>query len=217
MRHNQEDENRVNQSLVSLAKKHNVKTVAANNCFYIKKEDANAHDILLCVRDGEKQATPIGRGRGYRYGLNNQEYYFKSSDEMKKLFTDQPEAIANITEIVDKIEIYNLAREVLLPKFDIPEEFLVEEDKADGGKRGENKFLHYLTFEGAKRRYKEITTEIQERIDFELLTIENSGYPGYFLIVQDFIAEARKMGVSVGPGRGSAAGSVVAYCLGITI
>ena len=215
-RHNQEDENRVNSSLITLARKHNVKTVATNNSFYINKKDANAHDILLCVRDGEKQSTPIGRGRGYRFGLPNQEYYFKSSEEMKKLFSDLPEAISNITEIVDKIEIFNLAREVLLPKFDIPEEFLVAEDVADAGKRGENKFLHYLTFEGAKRRYKEITTEIQERIDFELLTIQNSGYPGYFLIVQDFIAEARKMDVSVGPGRGSAAGSVVAYCLGIT-
>ena len=172
--------------------------------------------FYLCVRDGEKQSTPIGRGRGYRFGLPNQEYYFKSSEEMKKLFSDLPEAISNITEIVDKIELFNLAREVLLPKFDIPEEFLVEEDKSDGGKRGENKFLHHLTYEGAKRRYAEITPEIKERIDFELLTIENSGYPGYFLIVQDFIAEARNMGVSVGPGRGSAAGSVVAYCLGIT-
>ncbi|MGV3695732.1 DNA polymerase III subunit alpha [Flavobacterium sp.] len=216
MRHNQEDENRVNASLVSLAKKHNVKTVATNNVFYINKEDANAHDILLCVRDGEKQSTPIGRGRGYRYGLNNQEYYFKSAEAMKKLFHDLPEAITTIEEIVNKIEIYDLAREVLLPKFDIPNEFLVEEDKADSGKRGENKYLKYLTYKGAERRYKEITDEVRERIDFELLTIENSGYPGYFLIVQDFIAEARKMGVSVGPGRGSAAGSVVAYCLGIT-
>jgi DNA polymerase-3 subunit alpha len=216
MRHNQEDENRVNDSLVALAKKHQVKTVATNNVFYVNKEDSNAHDILLCVRDGEKQSTPIGRGRGYRYGLNNQEYYFKSAEDMKKLFHDLPEAISTTEEIVNKIEIYDLAREVLLPKFDIPTEFLVVEDDADKGKRGENKFLHYLTYEGAKRRYTEITAEIQERIDFELLTIQNSGYPGYFLIVQDFIAEARKMGVSVGPGRGSAAGSVVAYCLGIT-
>ena len=216
MRHNQEDENRVNQTLISLAKKHDVKTVATNNSFYINKEDANAHDILLCVRDGEKQSTPIGRGRGFRFGLPNQEYYFKSAEEMKKLFSDFPEAIFNIAEIVDKIEIFNLAREVLLPKFEIPENFLEKEDNEDGGKRGENKYLYHLTYEGAKRRYKEITPEIQERIDFELLTIKNSGYPGYFLIVQDFIAEARKMGVSVGPGRGSAAGSVVAYCLGIT-
>jgi DNA polymerase-3 subunit alpha len=105
---------------------------------------------------------------------------------------------------------------VLLPKFEIPQEFLVSDDDTDGGKRGENAFLKHLTFIGANKRYAEITPEIQERIDFELLTIQNSGYPGYFLIVQDFIAEARKMDVSVGPGRGSAAGSVVAYCLGIT-
>ena len=216
MRHNQEDENRVNTALVSLARKNDVKIVATNNTFYIEKDNANAHDILLCVRDGEKQSTPIGRGRGYRYGMPNQEYYFKSGEEMKKLFTDLPEAIANLTEIVAKIEIYDLAREVLLPKFEIPQEFLVAEDDNDGGKRGENAFLKHLTFIGANKRYAEITNEIQERIDFELLTIQNSGYPGYFLIVQDFIAEARKMDVSVGPGRGSAAGSVVAYCLGIT-
>ncbi|WP_396171582.1 DNA polymerase III subunit alpha [Flavobacterium sp.] len=216
MRHNQEDENRVNETLISLAQKHDVKLVATNNTFYIDKNNANAHDILLCVKEGEKQTTPIGRGRGYRFGLPNQEYYFKSGDEMKQLFNDLPEAILNITEIVDKIEIYNLAREVLLPKFEIPAEFNVPEDAIDGGVRGENAYLKHLTFEGAKLRYKEITPEIQERLDFELMTIENSGYPGYFLIVQDFIAEARKMGVSVGPGRGSAAGSVVAYCLKIT-
>lgn len=216
MRHNQEDENRVNEGLITLAKKHEVKLIATNNTFYIEKDNANAHDILLCVRDGEKQATPIGRGRGYRFGLSNQEYYFKSGEEMKKLFTDLPEAISNCAEIVDKIEIYSLARDVLLPKFEIPTEFEVPEDKEDKGVRGENAYLKHLTFLGANRRYAEITPEIQERIDFELLTIQNSGYPGYFLIVQDFIAEARKMDVSVGPGRGSAAGSVVAYCLGIT-
>ncbi|MDD5149502.1 MAG: DNA polymerase III subunit alpha [Flavobacterium sp.] len=216
MRHNQEDENRVNEGLISLARKHDVKIIATNNTFYIEKSNANAHDILLCVKEGEKQSTPIGRGRGYRYGLPNQEYYFKSSEEMKQLFNDLPEAISNIAEIVGKIEIYNLAREVLLPKFEIPVEFNVSEDAVDGGVRGENAYLKHLTFEGAKRRYKEITPEIQERLDFELMTIENSGYPGYFLIVQDFITEARNMGVSVGPGRGSAAGSVVAYCLKIT-
>ena len=216
MRHNQEDENRVNEGLIALAKKHSVAIVATNNTFYIHKDDANAHDILLCVRDGEKQTTPIGRGRGYRYGLPNQEYHFKSAEEMKKIFHDLPEAISNTTAIVDKIEIYNLAREVLLPKFEIPNDFLVFEDEADSGKRGENSYLKYLTFKGAEKRYGELTPEIKERIEFELTTIENSGYPGYFLIVQDFIAAAREMGVSVGPGRGSAAGSVVAYCLWIT-
>jgi DNA polymerase-3 subunit alpha len=216
MRHNQEDENRVNETLIALAKKHDVKLVATNNTYYVKKEDANAHDILLCVKDGEKQSTPIGRGRGYRFGLPNQEYYFKSVEEMKTLFKDLPEAIINIEEIIGKVEEYSLYRDVLLPKFDIPEEFQVDEDDEDGGKRGENKYLKHLTYEGAKKRYKVIDDEITERLDFELATIEKTGYPGYFLIVQDFIAAARNMGVSVGPGRGSAAGSAVAYCLGIT-
>jgi DNA polymerase III subunit alpha len=148
--------------------------------------------------------------------LPNQEYYFKSGEEMKKLFADLPQAIINTNEIVEKIEIYDLARGVLLPKFDIPDEFIVPEDEVDGGKRGENLYLRHLTFEGAKKRYGNITPEIEERLDFELKTIENTGYPGYFLIVQDFIKAARDMDVSVGPGRGSAAGSVVAYCLWIT-
>ena len=235
MRHNQEDERRVNDVLVEMAKRNNVKIVACNNTYYIKKEDANAHDILLCVKDGEKQATPIGRGRGYRYGLPNQEYYFKGQDEMKALFKDLPEAILNIEEVVSKIEPFSLHRDVLLPNFGIPKEFLNTDD-IDGGKRGENAYLRYLTYEGAKRRYPELievsyealtnseipegtsdrVKEIKQRLDFELEVIANTGYPGYFLIVQDFIAEARKMGVSVGPGRGSAAGSAVAYCLGIT-
>ncbi len=216
MRHNQEDENRVNQVLIQFAKKHNIKLVATNNTYYVEQENANAHDILLCVKDGEKQATPIGRGRGYRYGLPNQEYYFKSSEEMKALFRDIPEAIVNIQEVVDKIEPFELARDVLLPAFDIPNEFKHEEDENDGGKRGENAYLKHLTYKGAEKRYGEITPEIKERLDFELSVIENTGYPGYFLIVEDFIREARNMDVSVGPGRGSAAGSVVAYCLWIT-
>ena len=216
MRHGQEDEDRVNTVLVAFAKKHQVKLVATNNTYYCAKEDADAHDILLCVKDGEKQGTPIGRGRGYRYGLPNQEYYFKSQEEMKTLFKDLPESILNIQEILDKIEAYDLARDVLLPVFDIPEQFKVAEDALDGGNRGENAYLRHITYEGAKKRYKEVTDEIKERIDFELDTIKNSGYPGYFLITEDFIREARNMDVSVGPGRGSAAGSVVAYCLTIT-
>ncbi|MBT8186681.1 MAG: PHP domain-containing protein, partial [Croceitalea sp.] len=147
MRHGQEDEDRVNKVLVQMAKKHEVKLVATNNTYYGTKEDAEAHDILLCVKDGEKQTTPIGRGRGYRYGLPNQEYYFKSGDEMKVLFKDIPEAIFNLQEIIDKVEPFDLAREVLLPKFDIPQEFLVDEDGAAGGQRGENKYLKHITYE----------------------------------------------------------------------
>jgi len=216
MRHGQEDEDRVNKVLIQFAQKHAIKLVATNNTYYTNKENANAHDILLCVKDGEKQATPIGRGRGYRYGLPNQEYYFKSSEEMKTLFKDIPEAITNIQEIIDKVDTYTLARDVLLPAFDIPKEFQFEEDALDGGKRGENKFLRHITYEGAKKRYGDITPEIDERLDFELKVIEKTGYPGYFLIVEDFIRAAREMDVSVGPGRGSAAGSAVAYCLWIT-
>ena len=215
-RHDLDEERHVNKVLIAFARKYDVKILASNNVYYLDKEDANAHDILLCVKDGEQQGTPKGRGRGYRYGFPNEEFYFKSSQQMQELFADLPEAIDNITALVDKIEPYTLAREVLLPKFDIPQEFVNAEDKVDGGKRGENAYLKHLTYEGAKERYVEITDEIKERIDFELKVIENSGYPGYFLIVQDFIKQARTMDVSVGPGRGSAAGSVVAYCTTIT-
>src|SRR5690625_761042 len=213
MRHGQEDEDRVNPVLIALSKKHDVKLVATNNTYYATKEEANAHDILLCVKEGEKQSTPIGRGRGYRYGLPNQEYYFKSSEEMKSMFKDLPKAIINTVEIADKIEPFTLERDVLLPEFEIPERFQDDQDKIDHGKRRENEYLKFLTCEGAKKRYGEITPEIEERLNFELGVIAETGYPGYFLIVEDFIWEARKMGVSVGLGRGSGVGSAVAYCL----
>ena len=216
MRHGQEDEDRVNETLLKFSKKHDIKIVATNNTFYLNKEDATSHDILLCVKDGEQINTPKGRGRGYRYGLDNDEYYFKSTEEMKKLFADIPEAIITTNEIVSKVEHYPLAMDVLLPAFDIPEEFLDPLDKEDGGKRGENNYLRHLTYEGAKKRYGEVTEEIAERLDFELETVARTGYPGYFLIVQDFCQAARDMDVSVGPGRGSAAGSAIAYCTGIT-
>jgi DNA polymerase-3 subunit alpha len=213
MRHHQENEDRANLVLLNFSKKHNIPIIATNNTYYVEQEEANAHDILLCVKEGEKQATPIGRGRGYRYGFPNQEYYFKSQEAMKALFRDLPEAIENIGTLIDKIVPYELQREVLLPKFDIPKAY---QHTDDDGKKGENDYLRFLTYEGAKKRYPQIDTGIKERLDFELEVIANTGYPGYFLIVQDFIAAARKMGVSVGPGRGSAAGSAVAYCLGIT-
>jgi DNA polymerase-3 subunit alpha len=216
MRHGQEEEDRVNQVLLKFAKKYDVKYIATNNTYYLEKRKAESHDVLLCVRDGELANTPIGRGRGFRFGFPNNEYYFKSSDEMKQLFADLPDAIKNTQEIVDKVEFYELARDVLLPAFDIPDEFTDAKDEEDGGKRGENNYLRHLTYEGAKVRYGELTDEITERLDFELATVAKTGYPGYFLIVWDFLVAAREMGVSVGPGRGSAAGSVVAYCLKIT-
>lgn len=215
-RHQLETEERVNPILIQLARQHEVKIVATNNTYYLNQSDAQAHDVLLCVKDNELVETPKGKGRGFRYGLENDQYYFKSTEEMVELFADLPEAILTVEEIIEKCEPYPLAREVLLPAFDIPAEFISPEDVLDGGKRGENAFLRHLTYEGAKKRYKEITPEIQERIDFELATIEKTGYPGYFLIVQDFCHAARRMNVSVGPGRGSAAGSAVAYCIQIT-
>jgi len=204
-RHGMREEDRVNETLLRFAEKYDVKYFAANECFYLKKEEANAHDVLLCIKEGEFKSTPVGEGRGTRYGLPNTEFYFKSQDEMKSLFHDLPQAIETISEIIDKIESYELKRNVLLPKFDIPKEFATEDD-----------YLKHLTYEGAKKRYPEITPEIKERIDFELETIKKTGYPGYFLIVQDFTSKARELGVSVGPGRGSAAGSAVAFCIGIT-
>ena len=214
MRHGEEGEDRANSVLVKLAQQYDIPLIATNNTYYTKKEEANAHDILLCLKEGEKQATPIGRGRGFRYGFPNHEYYFKSPEEMKALFNDLPEAILNIEALVAKIEPFDLAREVLLPKFEIPESYQVPDDP--DGKKGENSYLHFLTYQGAEKRYGILNEEIKERIDFELSVIAKTGYPGYFLIVQDLIAAARELNVSVGPGRGSAAGSVVAYCLKIT-
>ena len=216
MRHNQEDEDLVNRILIDFSRKHNIKVVATNNNYYKEKSEADAHDILLCIKEGEKLSTPIGKGRGFRYGLPNQQYYYKSSDEMKELFYDLPEAISNIIEVVNKIEEYTLSNQVLLPKFDIPHDFIDDKDEKDRGKRGENNYLRHLTYIGAKKRYGKISSELEARIEFELETIKNTGYPGYFLIVEDFIRHAREMNVAVGPGRGSAAGSVVAYSLWIT-
>ncbi len=212
--HKQENEDYIIPILKEFSSKYGVKLVATNNSFYTKKSEANAHDILLCVRDGEKQSVPIGKGRGFRYGLPNEEYYYKSKDEMLKIFNDIPESLYNISEIIKKVESFDLAREVLLPDFKVPKKFIQKDDFDN--QKGQNLYLRHLTIEGVKNKYGEITKDLEERIDFELDVIAKTGYPGYFLIVQDFINAARDMKVSVGPGRGSAAGSVVAYALGIT-
>lgn len=204
-RHGVPEEDHVNEVLLRFARKYGVRYFAANESFYLDREEANAHDVLLCIKEGEFKSTPIGYGRGHRYGLVNDQYYFKSQEEMRTIFRDLPEAFDTIADIVEKVESYTLERDVLLPKFDIPEGFATEDE-----------YLRHLTYEGAKKRYGDLTQPIIDRLDFELSTIRNTGYPGYFLIVQDFTSKAREMGVSVGPGRGSAAGSAVAYCIGIT-
>jgi DNA polymerase III subunit alpha len=189
----------VNQHLLMLAKKHNVKVIATNDSHYVEEEDSFPHDILLCVNTGNKLHEE------QRFKFPSSDFYFKTQNEMATLFKDVPFAIDNTMEIYDKIDTLKLTRDILLPAFPLPKGFATQD-----------LYLRHLTYMGAKKRYGTITATISERIDFELQTIANSGYPGYFLIVQDFTTAARKMGVAVGPGRGSAAGAVVSYCLGIT-
>ena len=214
--HGVQEENHVNSVLVEFSEKHSIPLLAQNETYYSEASDAKIQEILSCIKDGEKLSTEVGRGFGKRKALPSKEYYLKNRKELKNSFAHYPTAFSAYEDLLKKFEPYSLKRDVLLPEFAIPEEFQSPLDLEDGGKRGENAYLRHLTMEGAKARYEEITPEIQERIDFELEVIANTGYPGYFLIVQDFCNEARKMGVWVGPGRGSAAGSAVAYCTGIT-
>ena len=187
-----------NEEIFKMSQRLGIKTVATNDAHFSRREDGPAHDRLICLTTNANYSDT----RRMRY---TQEEYLKTEEEMRALFPDHPEAIDNTMEIVDKIERYKIDRDHVLPLFPIPEEF-----------QDSNDYLRHLVYKGAEKKYKTITDECRERIDFELGTIKRMGFPDYFLIVQDFIAAARGMGVWVGPGRGSAAGSVVAYCLGIT-
>ena len=189
---------KVNQALKSLSVKHGVKLIATNDVHFINAADAEAHDHLLCINTG-KLISDVNR---LRY---TKQEYLKSPDEMQELFSDFPEAIENTNEIAEKIEKFKLDKNPILPDFPLPEGF-----------KDNYEYLEHLTYEGAKKRYPEITDEVKERIEFELSVIKNMGFAGYFLIVYDFIKAARNMDVWVGPGRGSAAGSVVVYSLFIT-
>ncbi len=202
----------VNEVLLRFAKKYNVKVIASNDSHYLDQKDANAHDILLCINTGEKQSTPTYKDiegdfdmKGKRFAFYNDQFYFKTTEEMTKLWSHVPEAIDNTNEIVGKVETLKLTKDVMLPNFQIPTTFLNQDD-----------YLEHITMEGAKKRYVDIDQVVEERLRFELHTIKTMGFAGYFLIVADFISAGRDLGVYVGPGRGSAAGSVVAYCLGIT-
>ncbi len=188
----------VNSILLQLGEKHHIKCIATNDSHFINPEDAAAHDRLICLSTGKELDDPN------RMRYTRQEW-LKTQAEMRELFADVPEVIENTQEIVDKIELYDLNRKPIMPDFPLPEGFSDEDE-----------YLRFLTLEGARSRYGEMDRPVTERIDFELETIKKMGFPGYFLIVQDFINAARKMGVAVGPGRGSAAGSVVAYCTRIT-
>ncbi|MCB0496959.1 MAG: DNA polymerase III subunit alpha [Cyclobacteriaceae bacterium] len=211
-RHELDEQKKVNEVLLKFAKKYNLKVIATNDSHYVDQEDSAAHDILLCVNTGELQSKPVWKGSGfggkdYRFGFPNNEFYFKTQNEMNQLFSDVPVAIDTTNEIVDKVEHLKLERDILLPNFPLPPGFISEDE-----------YLKHLTFEGAKspKRYGEITTEIEERINHELGIIKTMGFAGYFLITADMINAGRSLGVMIGPGRGSAAGSVVAYALGIT-
>ncbi|TCK80981.1 DNA polymerase III alpha subunit [Albibacterium bauzanense] len=218
-RHNIPDQEKVNAVLLKFAKKYQVKVICSNDSHYVDQEDSNAHDILLCVNTGDLQSTPIATdeegGKGYRFGFPNDQFFFKTQAEMASLFHDIPEALDNTNEIVDKVETLQLKRDIMLPNFPIPDEYKIHKGP-ESDKENQWEYLRHLTLLGAKDRYKDIVPEVQERIDFELFTIKTMGFAGYFLIVADFIKAGRDLGVFIGPGRGSAAGSVVAYCIGIT-
>ena len=225
--------------IFKLAQKHRVKVVATNDVHFVRKEDGPVHDRLICLTTNANIDDP----KRLRY---TQEEYLKSEEEMAEIFPDHPEVISNTMEVFDKVERYEINRGHVLPKFQIEQSFLDNidvyldkySDIIDNGKyevlkdhdgnitekiyRGDEfcrsvAFLCHLTYEGARGRYGDNLNEVQkERLHFELMTISFMGFPDYFLIVQDFINWGRRNGVSIGPGRGSAAGSCVAYCLGIT-
>ncbi len=226
---------RVNQELLKLSVKHNVKVIATNDVHFIGEEDSDAHDRLICLSTGKDLDDP----KRMRY---TKQEWLKTTAEMNELFKDIPHVLSNTLEIAEKVEYYSIDSDALMPFFDIDPSFGTEADYREkftetdlitefgdkeyhrlGGYdkviriKLEADYLKHLTMIGAVKRYGEnMNDETRERLEFELDVMKTMGFPGYFLIVQDFIAAARRMGVAVGPGRGSAAGSAVAYCLGIT-
>ena len=217
------------EGIIELSRKTGVKIVATNDAHFVRKEDGPAHDRLICLTTN----AFLNDEKRLRY---TQQEYLKSEEEMAALFPDHPEFLANTLEVCDKIEKYTIDRGHVLPIFRIDPDFLKDVDKylekykdiidagrcdKEGNDRGVDfthsvAYLCHLCYQGAEKRYGTLDQEQAERIDFELKTISRMGFPDYFLIVQDFISAARRNGISVGPGRGSAAGSAVAYCLGIT-
>ena len=223
----------VNNAMFALGRKLGIRVVATNDVHFIDQDDDDSHDVLLALSTGKKLSDPK------RMIYSGQEY-FKTEEEMRALFPDHPEVIDATQEIADMVEEYELDSDPIMPKYPIPESFGTEEEYArrydEKSLRAEFKnfdrfkgvdkvlrikfeadYLEHLVYEGAARRWgSPLKPEIKERLDFELNTIKQMGFPGYFLIVNDYISAARKMGVWVGPGRGSAAGAAVAYALGIT-
>lgn len=186
----------VNEKLLEIAKELNIKCIATNDVHFLKKEHAKAHNILLKINTNNDEDSLAYTGQEY----------FKSYEEMLELFNDIPDVLENTLEIAEKVEEYSIDSSPIMPYFEIPEQF-----------ENDFEYLKHLTFEGAKKRWgNNLDEKIKDRLNFELNTIGKMGFASYFLIVADFIKAARDLGVSVGPGRGSAAGSAVAYCLEIT-
>lgn len=229
-----EKQKRQNEILIQLARKTNTKLLATNDVHFIEEEHGEGHERLICLSTGKDLDDPT------RMRYSKQEY-LKSPEQMWTIFGNIPEALENSLKIAKKVEFYSIDSDPMMPIFPIPEDFATEEeylqkyseemlreefaenfDRLGGYEeiirvKLDADYLRKITLDGAVKRYGEnLSEEILERINFELNVVKDMGYPGYFLIVQDFINEARKMDVSVGPGRGSAAGSVVTYCLRIT-
>lgn len=220
-RHGIPEQEKVNVVLLKWAKQYNVPVIASNDSHYTDREDSNAHDILLCINTGEKQSTPSakefddeeGKPKGTRFAFYNDEFFFKTQAQMAQTFSDLPEALDNTNLIVDKVQTLKLKKDILLPNYQLPDGFTDQDE-----------YLKHLTYEGAIRRWlgeagggiDSLDPKVKERLDFELFVIRTMGFAGYFLIVQDFINHGRDIGVLIGPGRGSAAGSAVAYTIGIT-
>lgn len=241
---------KVNKVLIELAKEYGIKLICTNDSHFVDQENAEAHDHLLCLATSKDLDDPTRM-------LYSKQEWFKTREEMNEVFADVPEALSNTLEILDKVEVYSLDHDPIMPFFPIPESFGTEDEwrkkfteeqlykEFTSDENGENQlseeegkkkiaklggydklyrikfeadYLAELAYKGAKKRYGDpLSQEVAERIKFELHIMKTMGFPGYFLIVQDFINSARdELGVMVGPGRGSAAGSVVAYCLGIT-
>jgi len=188
----------VNEGLIKLASRIGIKTVATNDIHYLNREDAKNHDVLLCIQTGKT----VNDSKRMRFKTD--QFYFRTAEEMYALFSEHPEALKSTIEITDKCNLNLELGTFHLPNFPIPEGYTAES------------YLKELAEKGLKERYKRMDKRIQDRFKMELEVIKSMGFSTYFLIVWDFIRFAKSVGITVGPGRGSAAGSIVAYSLGIT-
>ncbi|HEY8424563.1 MAG TPA: DNA polymerase III subunit alpha [Limnochordales bacterium] len=188
----------LNAALVRLAREYDLPLIATNDVHYLRREDAAFHDVLLCIQTGKFLSDPN------RLRFGSEEFYLRSPEEMRRLFADLPEACDRTLEVAERCNVQIQLGRRELPAFETP------------AGQSADQYLRELAYEGARRRFGEISEPIRQRLDYELAIIEKTGFAGYFLIVQDFVNYARRSGIPVGPGRGSAASSLVGYCLGIT-